>query len=158
MRKSKYAVELTEYERAKLRTLIGRGAGPARTLAHARILLRANRGEGGPSWTDAAIVGALEVHSATVARVRRAYVEGGLKSALERKAPDRVYSCALDGAAEARLVALTCGDPPRRRDRAVSGAAGAASAAVPPSPGGRPRQGGSRAPRPPRRPAPAPGR
>ena len=49
MRKSKYAVELTEYERAQLRTLIGRGAGPARTLAHARILLRANRGEGGPS-------------------------------------------------------------------------------------------------------------
>ena len=117
MRKTKYAVHLSEEERAHLRTRIGSGTAPARTLTHARILLKANQGEGGPAWTDAAIAAALEVHPATVARVRRAYAEDGLDAALERKAPDRVYPRALDGATEARLVALACGDPPEGRER-----------------------------------------
>ena len=117
MPQSKYAVFLSEEERARLRTLIGSGAAPARLLTHARILLRTNQGEGGPAWTDAATADALEVHAATVARVRRAYVEDGVDAALERKTPDRVYSRALDGKAEARLVALTCGAPPEGRER-----------------------------------------
>jgi len=117
MRKTKYAVELTEEERARLRTLVGRGVAPARTLAHARILLKANQGEGGPAWTDAAIAAAVEVHPATVARVRRSLVDDGLEAALERKSPDRVYPRALDGGAEAHLVALACGAPPAGRER-----------------------------------------
>jgi Homeodomain-like domain len=117
MRKTKYTVELSEEERAQLRTMIGRGAAPARQLTHARILLKANQGEGGPAWTDAVIAGALEVHPATVARVRRACVEDGVDAAVNRKSPDRVYARALDGVAEAHLVALACGDPPAGRER-----------------------------------------
>src|SRR5918996_4304779 len=117
MRKTKYAVELTEAERARLRTLIGSGTAPSRMLTHARILLKANQGEGGPGWTDAAIAGALEVHPATVARVRRAFAEQGLAAALERKPPARVYERKLDGAAEARLVAVACSAPPAGRER-----------------------------------------
>lgn len=114
---TKYAVQLTEAERAHLRTLIGQGEAPARLLTHARILLKANQGEGGPGWTDAAIAGAVDVHPTTVARVRKAHVEHGLVAALERKAPDRAYPRRLDGAQEARLVALTCGAPPAGRER-----------------------------------------
>jgi hypothetical protein len=117
MRKTKFAVDLTEQERARLRTLIGHGAAPARLLTHARILLKADQGEGGPAWADVAIAGALEVHPTTVARVRRAYVEGGLEAALARKAPDRVYPRVLDGAAEAHLIAVACSDPPTGRER-----------------------------------------
>ena len=117
MRKTKYAVHLPEAERARLRTLIGRGVAPARTLTHARILLKANQGEGGAAWPDAAIAGALEDHPATVARVRRAYVEAGVEAALERKAPDRVYERKLDGAQEARLVALACSAAPEGHQR-----------------------------------------
>lgn len=113
----KYAVHLTEVERARLRTLIGRGSAPARMLMRARILLKANRGDGGPGWTDAAIAGALEVHPATVGRVRRDYVEAGLDAALERKLPERVYERRLDGEAEARLITLACGAPPEGRTR-----------------------------------------
>src|SRR5680860_1543330 len=91
MRKTKYTVILTETERAHLRTLIGCGTAPARALTHARILLKANQGEGGPCWTDVAIAGALEVHPATVGRVRRTFVEAGLEAALDRKSPVRVY-------------------------------------------------------------------
>lgn len=117
MRQTKYAVYLTEAERARLRTLIGSGEAPARLLTHARILLKANQGEGGPGWSDAAIAGALDIHPDTVARVRRAYVHGGLEAALARKAPDRVYARTLDGAAEAHLVTLACSAPPAGRER-----------------------------------------
>ena len=117
MRQSKYAVYLTEAERAQLRTLVGSGVAPARMLTRARILLKANQGEGGAAWADTAIAGALEVHPTTVARVRRQFVEQGLEVALERKRPDRVYARALDGAAEAQLVALACTTPPTGRER-----------------------------------------
>ena len=76
MRK-RHVVVLSEEERARLHTMIGRGVAPASALTHARILLKANQGEAGPSWTDAAIGAALEVNPATVARVRMRYVAGG---------------------------------------------------------------------------------
>ena len=44
MRKQ-YVVRLAEEERAVLRTLISQGDAPARVQTHARILLKANRGE-----------------------------------------------------------------------------------------------------------------
>ena len=117
MRQTKYTVTLSEPERAQLRTLVGSGTAPARTLTRARILLKANQGEGGPGWTDAAIAGALEVHPATVARVRRQCVEAGLAAALARKRPDRVYARVFDGAAEAHLIAVACSAPPTGRER-----------------------------------------
>ena len=113
----KHVVVLSEAERARLRTLVGGGAAPARMLTHARILLKANQGEGGAGWTDQAIAGALEVGLATVARVRRAYATAGLDAALTHKAPDREYARKLDGAQEARLVALACSTPPAGRAR-----------------------------------------
>jgi hypothetical protein len=69
MRK-RHVVVLSEEERARLHTLIGRGVAPTSVLTHARVLLKANQGEAGPGWTDAVIAEALEVHSATVARIR----------------------------------------------------------------------------------------
>ena len=117
MRQTKYAVRLTDEQRAALRTLVGRGVAPARRLAHARILLKADRGEGGAAWSDAAIAGALEIHPSTVARVRRQFVADGLDAALDRRAPRREYARKLDGEQEAHLIALTCGTPPEGRAR-----------------------------------------
>ena len=116
MRKQ-YVVRLSEEERASLLTMIGRGAAPARAQTHARILLKANRGEAGPEWTDGAIGAALEVDPMTVARVRKLYVTEGLEVALHRKAPDRVYRHKLDGEREARLVAVACSEPPTGHKR-----------------------------------------
>ena len=47
--------------------------------------MKANQGEAGPGWTDAAIGAALEVNPATVARVRMRYVAAGLDAAVYRK-------------------------------------------------------------------------
>jgi hypothetical protein len=117
MRQTKYAVILTEAERARLRTLVGSGRAPARLLTRARVLLKADQGEGGAAWADAAIAGALEIHPTTVARIRRQCVEHGWEAALERKRPDRVYARTFDGETEAHLVALACSRPPAGRER-----------------------------------------
>jgi len=115
--RKRHVVVLSEEERARLHTLIGQGVAPARVLTHARILLKANQGEAGPGWTDAAIAAALEVHPATVARIRMQCVAAGLDAALYRKAPARQYRRALDGEQEARLVALACSAPPEGHKR-----------------------------------------
>jgi len=115
--RKRYTVMLSEVERARLHTMIGRGVAPASALTHARILLKANQGEAGPSWTDAAIAVALEVNPATVARIRQQYVMAGLEVALHRKPPARQYRRRLDGQQEARLVALACSAPPQGRKR-----------------------------------------
>jgi transposase len=116
MRKQ-HVVVLSEEERARLHTLIGQGTAPARALAHARILLKANQGEAGPGWTDRAIATALEVHHTTVARVRQQYAAGGLEAAVDRKAPEREYRRTLDGEQEAHLAVLACSAPPEGRKR-----------------------------------------
>jgi len=81
-------------------------------LTRARILLKADHGEGGPGWSDAAVAGALDVNLSTVLRVRRQCVREGLEATLNRKRPDRVYVRHLDGEAEAHLIAVACSPPP----------------------------------------------
>jgi hypothetical protein len=115
--RKRHIVVLSEEERARLHTMIGRGVAPASALTHARILLKANQGQAGPGWTDAAIAVALEVNPATVARVRMKYVAAGLDAALHRKPPRREYRRRLDGEQEARLVALACSAPPAGHKR-----------------------------------------
>jgi transposase len=110
--KKKYPVILTPAARDDLMTLIGAGVAPARKLLHARILLEADQSPAGPAWVDDRIAEAVEVSQPTVARVRRQFVEEGLEAALNRRAPTRSYERRLDGAQEAHLVALCCGDPP----------------------------------------------
>ena len=107
-----YRVILTEEQRAELRSLIGSGVAPARMVTRARILLKADHGDGGSGWSDAAIAGALDVNPSTVLRVRRQFVIEGLTATLARKRPDRVYERSLDGRQEAHLIALACATPP----------------------------------------------
>jgi len=111
-----YRVMLTEAQRAELHGLVGSGVAPARTLTRARILLKANHGEGGPEWSDMAIAGALDINPSTVLRARGQFVREGLSATLERKRPARVYERALDGAQEAHLIALACSETPDGAD------------------------------------------
>lgn len=113
----KYVVILTEAERDHLKHLIAAGTAPARKLAHARVLLKADKGPSGPGWVDAAIVEALGISQPTISRIRQQFVEAGLEAALNRRAPRRVYTRTLDGEQEARLVALACSEPPAGQAR-----------------------------------------
>jgi transposase len=113
----RFPVTLIDAEREQLKRLIAAGTEAARKLTHARILLKADQGPDGPAWTDEAIAEAVEVSQPTVARIRRQYVEEGLEAALNRRAPTREYVRKLDGAQEARLIALACSTPPEGLDR-----------------------------------------
>ncbi len=85
--KKRYVVTLTDEERRSLRRLVSSGKGAARKLTHARILLKADTGRGGPGWTGAAISEGVEVGTATVERVRERFVEEGLKRRWFRPSP-----------------------------------------------------------------------
>jgi hypothetical protein len=54
-----YRVKLTPEERAQLLELLSKGKAAARTLTHARILLKADEGVAGPRLSDEAIAEAL---------------------------------------------------------------------------------------------------
>jgi hypothetical protein len=88
------------------------GEAAAKTLAPARILLKADATRGQPDWTDQAISDALDVSVATIERVRRIYVQQGLAAALKRKSRTQHRSRRLDGNQEAHLIALACSAPP----------------------------------------------
>jgi hypothetical protein len=106
----KYIVTLSTEERETLLKLINAGTARARTLTHARILLKAADG-----WPDQQIGAALDVSIPTIVRVRQCFVEGGLEAALRRRPPAREYKHKLDGEQEAHLIALACSTPPEGR-------------------------------------------
>lgn len=114
----KYLVTLTTDERDQLTAMIAAGKAAAQKLAHARILLKADQADGGPAWTDERIAEAVEVSTATVERVRQRFVAEGVEAALTRKTQDKPSrERVLDGAAEAKLIALACSPPPDERAR-----------------------------------------
>lgn len=114
----KYTVQLDEKQRRQLESMLSGGKESARSQMHARILLKADQGKQGPAWTDEQIAEALSVGKATVERVRRRFVEGGLLDALVRRAqPDRPAQRKMDGELEAHLVALSCSQADGGRKR-----------------------------------------
>ncbi|MCC7189265.1 MAG: IS630 family transposase [Anaerolineales bacterium] len=103
----KYVVTLKADEREKLCKLISSGTGKARTLAHARILLKADE-----HWSDAEISQALQVSIPTIERVRKQFVFAGFEASLQARRSKRIYRRKMDGEQEARLVAVACSAPP----------------------------------------------
>ncbi len=116
--KKVFIVRLTDEDRLELEALIRKGKASALRLTRARILLKADQGEKGETWTDAEIAEALDVVPKTVFNIRRRWVEEGLEAALSRKKQERPSRTRkLDGKAEAKLVATCCGPAPQGRVR-----------------------------------------
>jgi transposase len=112
-----YRVRLTAEERAQLRALLSKGRASARTLTHARILLKADEGEAGPCLTDDEIALDLDVNRSTVERVRVRCVEEGFEAALRPRPSRQLHPRKLDGVQEAHLVVLACSPAPKGRKR-----------------------------------------
>ncbi len=112
----KYVVRLSPEERECLEDLVNKGKTQAYRIRHAHILLKADAE--GPAWLDRQITEAFSCNRSTVENIRKRYVLGGLESALDRK--KRAHPPTerkLDGAKEARLIALACSEPPKGRKR-----------------------------------------
>lgn len=107
----KYIVRLTDEERAICETTIKNEKGKSEKLRRATILLKADAD--GPGWKDDKISEAVGCSTRTVENVRQAFVLEGFEAALVRKkrasppTPKR-----LDGAGEAKLIAMRLGKPP----------------------------------------------
>ena len=115
---TRYIVTLDPAEREHLDAMTRAGRRSARTITRARVLLLADEAEGGPGWEDRRIAEALGCGHRTVERVRERFVTAGLDAALTHKPqakPSR--EPVLDGAAEARLIALACEEAPDGRRR-----------------------------------------
>ena len=76
----KYKVKLAESERSRLNEVSHRGKPSVRTVKRALALLKAAEG-----LRDGEIAGVLLINAATVARVRKRYVEEGLEAAINDK-------------------------------------------------------------------------
>jgi len=104
---------LSSEERERLESLVRAGKSPAQLLTKARILLKADVSEAGEGWSDTAISVALDTSINNFGRLRRRLVEEGLEAALKRKHnPNSARKRIFDGAAEAKLIALTCSPAP----------------------------------------------
>jgi transposase len=114
-RDAKYVVRLTDDERTVLESLVKAPRAARAKVLRARMLLKAD--VDGLAWTDAQIVVAFDVSESTVHRLRQRLVEHGFEAALERQPPTRTKSRRLDGAGEARLVAVACSAAPAGRVR-----------------------------------------
>jgi transposase len=110
---TKYKVELNEEQKQNLENITSSGTYPARQIKRAQILLKSDIQV---NWTYEQISAAFDVSEVTIAKVRKTFVEQGLEAALHRKKPDREYEHALDGDAEAHLIALACSQPPAGRE------------------------------------------
>ena len=118
-----YRVTLTQEERLSLVTLTKTGKHSSRKVVHGLILLNSDtctvyevRGSGefadGTKRTNKDVADFLQINERTVERIKKRFVEEGLESALEDKPSDREYTRKADGDFEARLISLSCSQPP----------------------------------------------
>jgi hypothetical protein len=108
----KYIVRLTNAEREILREVSKKLRGSSEKVRRAQILLKADAE--GPMWTDARIAEAFGCRTKTVENIRQRLVTEGFAVTLEgqrRQTPPRPRR--LDGAQEAKVIALRLGKPPR---------------------------------------------
>lgn len=110
----KYVVSLAPEELVELQQLVSAGKAAARRLAHAWILLLADRDD----CLDEEIAQTLGVSLRTVERVRKRLVTEGLEAAIDhRPQPPRPDKIKIRGDLEQKLIELACADPPRGRCR-----------------------------------------
>lgn len=110
----RYAVDLTDTERAELREIISKNKAKRSTVINAYILLKADRPCG---WTNEDIAAAYEVSTKKVEQLKKRFVEEGFVATLSRKPVTNAHRRKITGDEEAHLVALCCSQAPEGRER-----------------------------------------
>ena len=110
----RYTVTLEEQEREELSRITRKGSHQSQKVVNALILLNCDEGpfnERRVRGEDIAEI--LRISARKVDRVKKRFVEEGMEAALGGRQGRRpTYVRKADGDFEARLVALSCGDPP----------------------------------------------
>lgn len=110
-----HIIGLSAEERHELEKVSGSNHRRVREKTRARILLLSDihtPQEAGGSCKDEEIATRLRVSMITVGNVRKRACERGVMVSIKRQEQKRRKARALDGRAEAHLIALTCSAPP----------------------------------------------
>jgi len=108
----KYIVRLSEEERATCQAAIKKLKGSSQKVRRAHLLLKADAD--GPAWTDAQIAKAFDCRVQTLENLRKRLVTEGFELALDGKQREKPPTPPkLDGAGEAKLIAMRLGKPPK---------------------------------------------
>jgi transposase len=114
---AKYKVTLTREERDELMSIISKGKHTSQRFRNAYVLLNCDEGEFSDKATNAEINKILKVGMRSIDRIKKRFVEEGFDAVLERKPTTREYERKTDGDLEARLIALSCSEPPKGHAR-----------------------------------------
>ena len=108
----KYIVRLSEEESTICQDVIKKLKGSSQKVRRAQILLKADAD--GPAWTDEKIAEAFRRRVQTVENLRKRLVIEGFELALDGKKREKPPTAPkLDGQAEAKLIAMRLGKPPK---------------------------------------------
>jgi transposase len=110
----RYAIDLTDTERAALREILAKNKVKRSTIINAYILLKADRAGG---WTNADIASAYDVSTKKVEQLKKRFVEEGFEAALYRKPVTNTHRRKITGEEEAHLIVLCCSQAPEGRER-----------------------------------------
>jgi|SRR5262245_24081368 len=110
----RYAVDLTDTERAELRELISKNKAMRSTIMNAYILLKADRPCG---WTNEDMASAYEGSTKTVEPLKTRFVEEGFAAALYRKPVTKAHRRQITGDEAAHVIAWCCRQAPEGHKR-----------------------------------------
>ena len=107
----KYIVRLSDEARGVCQAIITSLKGSSQKFRRAQMLLKADAD--GPGWSDVKIAEAFHCRVQTSENLRKRLVTEGFELALDgKKRPEPPTLPKLDGAGEAKLIAMRLGKPP----------------------------------------------
>jgi transposase len=117
---TRYIIKLTKEEREQLEAVArgkkGRLKIAAWKVTRAKALLKIDRGEQGPAWTDRKIAEALDVTERSITNWKKTAFQQGPMAVLKRQKRE-VKPTKVDGRVEAHITRLACSTPPEGRSK-----------------------------------------
>lgn len=112
MPKKKYSIVLTDQERQQLKKTVKCGTSPAKAILRANIILLLDESTGKHMNVNE-IADALNTTSTTVMNVKKAYCKKGTNDTITRKKRSKPpVEAKITGEVEAKIIALSCSEPP----------------------------------------------
>ncbi|UWG95935.1 helix-turn-helix domain-containing protein [Dehalobacter sp. DCM] len=112
MPKKRYSIVLTDQERQQLMKTIKCGASPAKAILRANIILLLDESTD-KHMSVHEIADVLNTSPTTVIKVKKAFCEKGAGDTISRKKRSKPpVEAKITGDVEAKIIALSCGEPP----------------------------------------------
>lgn len=112
----KYHIQLTVAERKELRDKVTKGKSKAADIIKAHVLLGSDQNSETGRQSETTLATSVHISVRTVERIRREFCERGMDIFTPKPRKIR-EDLRIDGAVEARIIALACSEPPTGQSR-----------------------------------------